>query len=69
MNRLQRQLLSTGMVAIAMLVSAATAEAQSTKAMEQLYGQGVHAYHSGQMQNAVDAFSQAVSLGSRDPRV
>lgn len=63
------RLLLTGMVALTVLVPAATTSAQSSNAMEQLYGRGVHAYHSGQMQNARDALSQAVDLGSRDPRV
>jgi len=65
MNRL----LWAGLLGIAMLFPSTTVDAQSSQAMEQLYGQGVHAYHSGQMQNAMDAFSQAIQLGSRDPRV
>lgn len=63
------RLLFAGMVAFAMTLPAPTVNAQSSQVMEQLYGQGVHAYHSGQMQNAVDAFSQAISMGTRDPRV
>ena len=43
MNRLLVRLLSTGMVAIAMLVPAENVDAQSARAMQQLYGQGVHA--------------------------
>ena len=69
MNRLLVRLLSTGMVAIAMLVPAENVDAQSARAMQQLYGQGVHAYNAGQMQNAIDSLTQAITAGTRDPRV
>jgi hypothetical protein len=37
--------------------------------IERLYGQGVHAYHSGLLEEALLAFDQAVGLGARDPRI
>lgn len=37
--------------------------------IERLYGQGVHAFHSGLLDESLAAFDQAVSLGARDPRI
>ena len=37
--------------------------------MERLYGQGVHAYHAGQLQQAMTLLSDAINQGTRDPRV
>ena len=37
--------------------------------VEKLYGQGVHAYHSGMLNESLSAFDKAIELGTRDPRV
>ena len=48
--------------------NAADAQSQS-QALQSLYGQGVHAFHAGQLDNAMSSFSEAIRLGTRDPRV
>ena len=48
--------------------NAADAQSQS-QALQSLYGQGVHAFHAGQLDNAMTSFSEAIRLGTRDPRV
>lgn len=45
-----------------------TVQAQSD-VVEKLYGQGVHAYHSGMFEESLSAFDKAIELGTRDPRV
>jgi Flp pilus assembly protein TadD len=37
--------------------------------LEHLFGQGVHAFHDGRLQDSLNALGQAIELGSRDPRV
>lgn len=37
--------------------------------IDRLYGQGVHAYHSGLLNESLGALNQAIELGTRDPRV
>jgi hypothetical protein len=63
------RLIVTGLLALGMLIPAAAACAQSPRTMDQLYGQGVHAYYAGQWSEAMAALSLAVDQNSRDPRV
>ncbi len=37
--------------------------------VDSLYGQGVHAFHAGLLNESLGAFDQAIELGTRDPRV
>ncbi|MGI9518885.1 MAG: hypothetical protein ACR2NP_17655 [Pirellulaceae bacterium] len=64
MNRL---LLAASLI-MALFMSADVTSGQ-TVTMDRLYGQGVHAYHAGQLQQSMTLFSEAINQGSRDPRV
>ena len=52
---------------LALVMLAAPAWGQDV-ASEELFGRGVHAYHSGTMQESYDLLSRAVEAGSVDPR-
>lgn len=54
--------------ALLMLAPAAVVDAQKNK-IEKLYGDGVHAFHAGQLESAIATFDEAVELGCQDPRV
>lgn len=57
-------LFGLGMLAMA---SPSRAEAQSA-VLSEIYGRGVHAYHSGQYQQATQWLSMAIDNGYQDPR-
>lgn len=63
------RLLATGMIAIAVLIPAALASAQSVANPETQFSSGVHAYFNGQFDQAKSLFSNAIKKGSADPRV
>ena len=63
------RLLFAGILACCILIPAATVQSQSSRTLDQLYGQGVHAYYSGELQNSMNLFSKSIKLNSRDPRV
>ena len=63
------RLLFTGIMAVTCLMPALSAEAQSPADAEDLYGQGVHAFFAGQIEEAADIFGQAIEQGSTDPRI
>ena len=51
-------------------LNANSASAQNqTAILAETYGQGVHAYNSGRLSDALNFFSLAIDNGSRDPRV
>lgn len=59
----------SAVVAGAMVVCIeAEAIAQQSTALNQMYGQGVHAFFSRNYSSARDKFTSAISQGSRDPR-
>lgn len=53
-------------VTSATMISSTSAQ---SRALERLYGRGVHAYFDGQLSEAMIFFDQAVNHGSKDPRV
>ena len=64
--------LTTMALALAALSSLgmAPAHAQSSSAiLAETYGEGVHAYNSGRLSDALNFFSLAIDNGSQDPRV
>ena len=61
------QRMSTVLVATLLLGSGAAANAQS-RAVEDTYGKGVHAYFAGKSQEAFELFSRSLAAGSKDPR-
>ena len=48
---------------------AGSSQASGQDALVELYGHGVHAYFSGNLEAAEQAFNQAIDSGSQDPRV
>ncbi len=65
---MMNRLLYAGMLMLALLIPADSTNAQ-TETLDRLYGQGVHAYHAGNLQQAMSLLSEAIGAGSRDPRV
>jgi len=65
---MKNTLLATLTVTMISLVSISSATAQNA-ILNQLYGQGVHAYYANQLAEANEYFSMAISNGSTDPRV
>lgn len=49
-------------------VMATLAPARAQAVLDDLYGQGVHAYFDGDLQAAANWFSEAIDQGTRDPR-
>ncbi len=64
-----RLLVSTCAIAGLVLTSTALAQPSISNTTERLYGQGVHAYFAGHLDQAMVHFNQAASMGSQDPRV
>ena len=54
--------------ALLMLGPAVSASRAQDSLLQEMYGQGVHAYFSGKYQQAHELFAKAVKQGSQDPR-
>src|SRR5690348_14463125 len=59
----------TALVLMLPLGYAATAAAQYSGEMTEVYGRGVHSYFAGQIAEAEQQFTQVIDAGSTDPRV
>lgn len=57
-------ILLSGMCALSGL-----AQANAQDVLSELYGQGVHAYFAGRLDEAEQSFNEAINAGSQDPRV
>jgi hypothetical protein len=61
-------MLRTTLVVSLLLTTVSIASAQNRYVLE-FYGDGVHAFHRGEMFRAQEQFDKAINHGSRDPRV
>ncbi len=57
-----------GIVVLLMLGPAVSANRAQDSLLQEMYGQGVHAYFAGKYDQAHELFSKAIEQGSQDPR-
>jgi len=57
-----------GIAVLLMLGPAASASRSQDSLLQEMYGQGVHAYFSGKLDQSHELFSAAIDQGSQDPR-
>ncbi|MED5286646.1 MAG: hypothetical protein VYC71_11730, partial [Planctomycetota bacterium] len=58
-----------GTCVVALLASAFAGQSNGQDILDDLYGQGVHAYYEGNYAASAQWLGQAISQGSQDPRV